>query len=101
MKSMTKVLSMMCAGLLMASVFAGCGGEKKAGDTIKVGADIELTGGSASYGKSAQNAIKLAFDQVNAKGGVLGKKMELWWRIINLRLPKRQTQCRSWWHKTR
>ncbi|MEA5092965.1 Leucine-, isoleucine-, valine-, threonine-, and alanine-binding protein [bioreactor metagenome] len=77
MKSMTKVLSMMCAGLLMASVFAGCGGEKKAGDTIKVGADIELTGGSASYGKSAQNGIKLAFDQVNAKGGVLGKKMEL------------------------
>ena len=78
MKSMTKVLTMMCAGLLVASVFAGCGGsEKKAEDTIKVGADIELTGGSASYGKSAQNAIKLAFDQVNAKGGVLGKKMEL------------------------
>lgn len=69
---------MMCAGLLAASVFAGCGGSsKKASDTIKVGADIELTGGSASYGKSAQNAIKLAFDQVNAKGGVLGKKMEL------------------------
>ncbi|MDD4321176.1 MAG: ABC transporter substrate-binding protein [Acidaminococcaceae bacterium] len=78
MKRMTKVLSMMCAGLLAASVFAGCGGSsKKASDTIKVGADIELTGGSASYGKSAQNAIKLAFDQVNAKGGVLGKKMEL------------------------
>ena len=78
MKSMTKVLTMMCAGLLVASVFSGCGGsEKKAEDTIKVGADIELTGGSASYGKSAQNAIKLAFDQVNAKGGVLGKKMEL------------------------
>lgn len=78
MKSMTKVLTMMCAGLLVASMFAGCGGSgKKAEDTIKVGADIELTGGSASYGKSAQNAIKLAFDQVNAKGGVLGKKMEL------------------------
>ena len=78
MKSMTKVLTMMCAGLLVASVFAGCGGSgKKAEDTIKVGADIELTGGSASYGKSAQNAIKLAFEQVNAKGGVLGKKLEL------------------------
>lgn len=78
MKRMTKVLSMMCTGLLVASVFAGCGSSgKKASNTIKVGADIELTGGSASYGKSAQNAIKLAFDQVNAKGGVLGKKMEL------------------------
>ena len=36
-----------------------------------------MTGGSASYGKSAQNGIKLAIDAANANGGVLGKKLEL------------------------
>lgn len=76
----TKVLSLLCAGLLTMGLLTGCGGSKggkDAGDTIKVGADIELTGGSASFGKSAQNAINLAFKQINDKGGVNGKKLAL------------------------
>ena len=55
------------------------GGEKKAagGDTIKIGGNLEMTGGSASYGVSSKNAIELALKQINAKGGVNGKKLEL------------------------
>ena len=77
MKKMRKVLSVACIGMLLATALTGCGGDKKAsGDTIKIGGNLEMTGGSASYGKSAQNGIKLAIDAANAKGGVLGKKIE-------------------------
>lgn len=78
MKKIFKVFSVMCASAVLATALVGCGGDggKKA-TTIKIGADIELTGGSASFGKSAQNGIKLALDEANAKGGVLGKKLEL------------------------
>ena len=77
MKKMRKVLSVACIGMLLATALTGCGGDKKAsGDTIKIGGNLEMTGGSASYGKSAQNGIKLAIDAANANGGVLGKKIE-------------------------
>ena len=36
-----------------------------------------MTGGSASYGISSKNAIELALKQINAKGGVNGKKLSL------------------------
>ena len=78
MKKMHKFLSVACIGMLLATALTGCGGDKKgSGDTIKIGGNLEMTGGSASYGKSAQNGIKLAIDSANANGGVLGKKLEL------------------------
>ena len=75
----SKLAAVLCTGILLTGLLSGCGGRKSSGsgDTIKIGANIEMTGGSASYGKSAQNAIKLAFDQINAKGGVNGKKLAL------------------------
>lgn len=78
MKKMFKVFSVMCASAVLATALVGCGGDGgKKTAAIKIGADIELTGGSASFGKSAQNGIKLALEEANAKGGVLGKKLEL------------------------
>ena len=49
----------------------------KIGDTIKIGVNMELTGAVAAYGKSEQNGIKLALDEINKAGGVDGKKIEL------------------------
>ena len=46
-------------------------------DTIKIGINAPLTGFAASDGKSALNGAKLAAEQINAAGGVLGKKIEL------------------------
>ena len=67
-----------CIVLLLTSViFAGCGGEKKQADVIKIGADLEMTGGNATFGQSAANGAKLAIKEVNAKGGVLGKQLTL------------------------
>jgi len=83
MKRMTKLLSVLTAGALFAGVLSGCGGgsgEKKAasgGDTIKIGGLLEMTGGSASFGISSKNGVDLAFKDINAKGGVNGKKLEL------------------------
>jgi len=61
--------------VLLAGVFAGCGGSAADSKEIKIGGDFELTGGVASYGQSAVNGAKLAFKQVNASGGVLGKQI--------------------------
>ena len=44
---------------------------------IKIGVFLSLTGSTAAYGISALNAIKLATDEVNRKGGIDGKQIEL------------------------
>ena len=48
-----------------------------AADTIKIGVNAPLTGFAATDGKSSLNGIKLAVAQINATGGLLGKKLEL------------------------
>lgn len=69
--------------LLTAGVMAGCnsastgGKSDSGGGTIKIGANLELSGGVASYGQSASEGLQLALDEINKKGGVIGKKLEL------------------------
>ncbi|KYM56673.1 amino acid-binding protein [Fusobacterium necrophorum subsp. funduliforme] len=65
-----------------ALLFTACGGEKVGGsqggeDTIKLGAAGPLTGALAIYGVSATNGTKLAIDEINKNGGILGKQIEL------------------------
>ncbi len=42
---------------------------------VRIGAPTFLTGHSASYGTQGARGIKLAVDQVNANGGVLGRPL--------------------------
>ena len=44
---------------------------------IKIGALYPLTGGLASYGEPAQKVAQIAIDDINASGGINGKKIEL------------------------
>lgn len=44
---------------------------------IKIGFHAPLTGPSANDGKAAEVGARIAVDWINAKGGVLGKKLEL------------------------
>jgi branched-chain amino acid transport system substrate-binding protein len=44
---------------------------------IKIAAGVPLTGPLAKQGQEVANAVKLAVEQWNAKGGVLGKKIEV------------------------
>jgi branched-chain amino acid transport system substrate-binding protein len=49
----------------------------RAADTVKFGWCNPLTGTYAAVGKNELAGSKLALDQINAKGGVLGKQAEL------------------------
>jgi len=46
-------------------------------DTIKIGEFGSLTGDNASFGTSQNNGVQMALEEINAAGGVLGKKIEL------------------------
>ena len=46
-------------------------------DEIIVGEFASLTGGSASFGQSSHKGTQLAIDELNAAGGILGKKLKL------------------------
>src|SRR5260221_5134156 len=49
----------------------------KAEDTIKLGLVAAMSGQSAKSGEAIVRGLSLAIDEVNAKGGLLGKKVEL------------------------
>lgn len=71
--------AVMCGLLSMSVLMAGCGGgaKKDSGNTIKIGVVSELTGPNASYGNSVVKGMKLAVKEINDKGGISGKKIEL------------------------
>jgi branched-chain amino acid transport system substrate-binding protein len=48
-------------------------------NTIKIGVITSLTGSQAAFGEAHKNGYLIALDEINAKGGVLGKKLELDW----------------------
>lgn len=47
------------------------------GDTIKIGHYASLTGDTATFGTQSDAGVKFAVDEINAKGGILGKKVEV------------------------
>src|SRR5690242_16484667 len=46
-------------------------------NTIQVGVILPLTGSQAAFGEALKDGYLIALDEINAKGGVLGKKIEL------------------------
>jgi branched-chain amino acid transport system substrate-binding protein len=72
-----KNVSMIFVLVLVGSLIAGCGGSQPSADVIKFGANLEMTGGNATFGQSAANGTKLAIKEINAKGGLLGKQLSL------------------------
>jgi branched-chain amino acid transport system substrate-binding protein len=67
--------------LTACAALTGCNkpadGTAGGGDTIKVGEYASLTGKEATFGISSHEGTVLAIEQLNAAGGVLGKKIEL------------------------
>ncbi|HXP29739.1 MAG TPA: ABC transporter substrate-binding protein [Stellaceae bacterium] len=49
----------------------------RAAETVKIGLDNPLTGTYAALGKNELNGCQLAIEQINAKGGILGRQAEL------------------------
>jgi branched-chain amino acid transport system substrate-binding protein len=69
------------AAMAAAIFLTGCNKPSSApgagGDTIKVGEFASMTGSEATFGQSSHKGTALAIDDLNAAGGVLGKKLEL------------------------
>jgi len=65
-------------GVLAAGLFGlGLAASAQAADPIKIGYGMSLTGGLAVNGKAALLAQQIWKDDVNAKGGLLGRPVEL------------------------
>ena len=68
-------------GTLPRRCWRDCAGRSSAsaqsGNPIKVGMSLALTGAGAPAGKMLQAAIELWRDDVNAKGGLLGRPVEI------------------------
>ncbi len=61
---------------------AACGGGEEtapaaASDPIRIGHYASLTGDTATFGQSTDRGIRMKIDEVNAQGGVLGRRLEL------------------------
>lgn len=72
--------ALFCAACLFAVACSGGGNGTTAGgggNTIKIGVYGPYTGGSSPMGLSMRDGVRLAADEINTKGGVLGKKIEL------------------------
>ncbi len=68
---MKKVFALVMAFAMVAALFAGCGSSGASdGNAIKIGASGPLTGGNAVYGTAVENGLKLAFEEINALGGL-------------------------------
>jgi branched-chain amino acid transport system substrate-binding protein len=62
---------------LVAGVVLGFSTAGMAAEPIKIGVSGPFTGGSAPMGVSMRDGVRLAVNEINAKGGVLGRKIEL------------------------
>lgn len=73
---MKKYLALVLALVLVIGSLAACGGgaaeEPGEATEVKIGINYELTGGVASYGEASVNGIMMAFDEINAAGGING-----------------------------
>lgn len=64
--------------LFFVSFVTGCKKEAETtGNEIIVGHFASMTGPTATFGQSADAGIRLAVDEINAAGGVVGKKMTI------------------------
>src|SRR5215467_12799888 len=72
MKFQSKLLTTVAAALLSAGLVSHASAQ-----TIKIGVNEPLTGPFAASGTYVVNGAKIAADEINSKGGLLGKKVEL------------------------
>ena len=70
---MCKVYSFVLSFLFLISVAVPSGAQ----NTLKIGAPQPMTGPDAPFGSKFKKAYDLALEEINAKGGVQGKKLEV------------------------
>ena len=61
---------------------SGCTKNSVSDDEIRIGVVGSLTGSEATYGISTRDGVALAAEQLNAKGGIKGKKIKFNYRLM-------------------
>lgn len=61
--------------VLLISLFTSA--ESSNTKTIRLGVNLELSGSVAQFGQRNLEGLKMAIEEINSKGGVLGKKLNL------------------------
>jgi branched-chain amino acid transport system substrate-binding protein len=79
MKSKFAVLSALVAVVAVVTLAAGCSSSSssKTSDTIRIGLEAPITGSLSELGQGMLNGAKQAATQLNANGGIGGKKVEI------------------------
>ncbi|MDR2479574.1 MAG: ABC transporter substrate-binding protein [Treponema sp.] len=72
---MKKISAVLLVTLCVLALVLSC--KAKESDTVSIGAVFPLSGGVAFYGNESRDGAQLAIDEVNASGGLLGKKLVL------------------------
>ncbi|NMC56988.1 MAG: ABC transporter substrate-binding protein, partial [Eubacteriaceae bacterium] len=74
-----KLITLLLVAAFVLVAFAGCGSSSsyKEPEKIVIGCNYELSGAVAQYGQMTMEGIQLAVDEINAAGGINGKKVEL------------------------
>lgn len=72
---MRRTLGWALAAVVM--IGAGCKRQTQSGNEIVLGEYASLTGPTASFGQSSHEGLTLALEEINAQGGVLGKKIRV------------------------
>lgn len=73
-KKLSALITMLVFSLV---ILAGCGSSGSSDDTIKIGFLGAKTGGHASYGLETLKGMKMAEEDINAAGGLLGKNVAI------------------------
>ena len=66
---MKHILSAIAIGLVTSAAYAA--------DPIKIGVSGPFTGGSSSMGVSMRDGVRLATDEINKNGGIMGRQIQL------------------------
>jgi branched-chain amino acid transport system substrate-binding protein len=79
MKSKFAVFSALVAVVAVVTLAAGCSSSSssKTSDTIRIGLEAPITGSLSELGQGMLNGAKQAATQLNANGGIGGKKVEI------------------------
>lgn len=75
-----KVFALILSGICLCTLSLGCRRAEQSSASegeIRVGEFASLTGTTASFGQSSHKGTLLAVEEMNAKGGVLGKQVRL------------------------
>ena len=74
MRKVMKTIGICSMAAIMMAGFSGCGGKtggavsSSAKNAAKIGFTAALTGGAAAYGKSEEEGVRLAVEEINKKG---------------------------------